>query len=207
MKKFLRLSTQEERWKQASDEDLLQAYRQTGDRELVAELFNRYVHLVYGACRQYLKNREDCRDAVMAVFEKTVIQARATEIQHFNKWLYSTVKNCCISNLRDEQRASRQQEEWEKFEKNGPEFMENEGFLRLYHKRTNESDTSHILEQAISELEEGQRTCIRLFFFEKKRYKEIANATGFSEKQVKSHLQNGKRRLGVILGEKFQESQ
>ena len=207
MKKFLCLSTREERWKQASDEDLLQAYRQTGDRELVAELFNRYVHLVYGACRQYLKNREDCRDAVMAVFEKTVIQARATEIQHFNKWLYSTTKNCCISNLRDEQRAIRQQEEWEKFEKNDAEFMENEGFLRLCHKRTNESDTSRILQEALAELDEGQRTCVRLFFFEKKSYKDIAGVTGYSVNQVKSYLQNGKRRLGVLLGKKLPEGQ
>ena len=207
MKKFLRLPTQEDRWKQASDEELLQAYRQTGNRELAAELFNRYVHLVYGVCRQYLKDREDCRDAVMAVFEQTVIQARNTEIQHFNKWLYSTAKNKCISNIREGQRNSRHQEEWENFEKNDSKFMENEGFLRLYHKRTNEPDTHHILQEAISELEESQRTCIHLFFFEKKSYKDIASTTGYTVKQVKSYLQNGKRRLGVILGQKFNKSQ
>jgi len=207
MKKFLRLSTQEEHWKQASDEALLQAYRQTGKRELAAELFNRYVHLAYGICRQYLKNREDCRDAVMGVFEQVIIQARTTEIQHFNKWLYSTAKNYCISSLRGEQRLYRQQEEWENFEKNHSEVMENEGFLRLYHERTNESDTGLLLKDAISRLEESQQTCIRLFFFEKKSYKEIASVTGFSAKQVKSYLQNGKRRLRSVLGRAFDESQ
>ncbi len=206
MKKFLRLSTQEERWEQVSDEELLQAYRQTGNRELAAELFNRYVHLVYAVCRQYLKNREDCRDAVMAVFEQTVTKAGVTEIQHFSKWLYSTAKNHCISNLRDGQRNSRQQEEWEKYEKNEPKIMENEGFLRLINERTNESNTSRILEAAVSELEEGQRTCIRLFFYDKKRYKEIAGITGYSEKQVKSFLQNGKRRLRIVLAQKLEES-
>ncbi|MCO6477022.1 MAG: sigma-70 family RNA polymerase sigma factor [Phaeodactylibacter sp.] len=206
MKNFLRLSTREEQWEQASDEALLRAYRQTGNRELAAELFNRYVHLVYAVCRQYLKDREDCRDAVMAVFEQTVTQARSTEIQHFSKWLYSTAKNRCISNLRDGQRNSRQQEEWENYEKNEPKIMENEGFLRLINERTNESNTSRILEAAISGLEEGQRTCIRLFFYDKKRYKEIAGITGYSEKQVKSFLQNGKRRLRAVLAQKLEES-
>ena len=207
MKKFLRLSTQEKRWEQASDESLLQAYRESGRQELIAELFNRYVHLVYGVCRQYLNNREDCRDAVMAVFEQTVTQARITEIRQFSSWVYSLAKNRCISNLREGQRQQRRQEEWEKFEKSTPKFMENEGLERLNHKRTNEPDTSQILKEAISSLEEGQRTCIHLFFFEKKSYKDIAGATGYSIKQVKSHLQNGKRRLGILLGEKLNKSQ
>lgn len=207
MKIFLRLSTQEERWKQASDEELLRAYRQDGNREVVAELFNRYVHLVYAVCRQYLKNREDSRDAVMAVFEQTAAQARITEIQYFSRWLYSTAKNHCISGLREGLRDSQLQEEWENFEKSAPKFMENEGFLRLLNERTNESDTSRILKAAISELEEGQRSCIRLFFYERKSYKDIARATGFSVKQVKSHLQNGKRRLGIVLSQKLEESQ
>ena len=205
MKRFLRLSTRKKSWEQASDEELLQAYRQTGNRELAAELFNRYAHLVYGLCRKYLKHREDCRDAVMAVFEKTLTQARITEIHHFNKWLYSTTKNHCISNLRDDQRNSRQQEEWEVLEKSEPKTMENEGFLRLYHKGTNESDTSRILQEALAELDEGQRTCVLLFFFEKKSYKDIASVTGYSVNQVKSYLQNGKRRLGVLLGKKLPE--
>ena len=207
MKRFLRLSTRKKSWEQASDEELLQAYRQTGNQELAAELFNRYAHLVYGLCRKHLKNREDCRDAVMAVFEKTLTQARITEIHHFNKWLYSTTKNHCISNLRDDQRNSRQQEEWEVLEKSEPRIMENEGFLRLYHKGTNESDTSRILQEALAELDEGQRTCVRLFFFEKKSYKDIAGVTGYSVNQVKSYLQNGKRRLGVQQRKKLPEGQ
>jgi DNA-directed RNA polymerase specialized sigma24 family protein len=36
---------------------------------------------------------------------------------------------------------------------------------------------------------------LQLFYFEKKSYKEIADLTGFSIKQVKSHIQNGKRNV------------
>lgn len=205
MKKFLHLSTQDERWKQASDEELLEAYRQTGERELAAELFNRYVHLAYGLCRRYLKSSEDCCDAVMAVFEQAVVQARETKIEHFNKWLYTTTKNRCISILREEQRNSRWQEEWENFEKNNPEFMENEGFLRLYNKRMDESESSHLVQEAIAQLEKGQRMCVHLFFYEKKSYKDIAEHTGYDINQVKSYLQNGKRRLRLILSQQKKE--
>ncbi len=208
MKRFLRLSTQKERWQKASDDELLQAYRQTGKRELAAELFNRYVHLVYGVCRRYLKNNEDCRDASMAVFEQVLTQAKEIKIEYVNKWLYTITKNKCISILREEQRNSRQQEAWKDFEKSGPGFMENEGYLRLYSEGTKESSgNSQLLQEAIAQLEEGQRLCIRLFFYEKKSYKDISEATGYDISQVKSYLQNGKRRLGLIMSRQIKEQE
>ena len=38
-----------------------------------------------------------------------------------------------------------------------------------------------------------------MFHFEKKSYEEIENETGFSYKEVKSFLQNGKRNLKIKL--------
>jgi RNA polymerase sigma factor (sigma-70 family) len=51
------------------------------------------------------------------------------------------------------------------------------------------------IERAMQTLNAGQRRCLQLFYFEKKSYKEIADLTGFSIKQVKSHIQNGKRNV------------
>ena len=55
------------------------------------------------------------------------------------------------------------------------------------------------LEEAIGALGEEQRQCIELFYLRDKSYKEICDITGMSEKQVKSHIQNGKRNLKIIL--------
>ena len=52
------------------DKALLDAYRSTGDLEILGELYSRYMPLVYGLCLKYLQNREDARDAVMQIFEK-----------------------------------------------------------------------------------------------------------------------------------------
>jgi len=42
-------------------------------------------------------------------------------------------------------------------------------------------------------LPEQQRICLKLFYLEGYSAKEVAKRTGFTEKQVKSHLQNGRR--------------
>ena len=199
-KKFLRQSPDDGTSNDASDEALLREYRRTGEEKLIATLFNRYVHLVYGTCRQFLGSNEDARDTTMLVFERILHQAKKTEIQDFPRWLYSASKNLCISRLREAEKTARYKEDWEILEKSKPEFMENEGFLRLYHEGSNESTgKNQRLVAALSQLDKGQRTCIRLFFFDKKSYKAIARQTGYSVQQVKSYLQNGKRNLRLLL--------
>jgi len=44
-------------------------------------------------------------------------------------------------------------------------------------------------------LKEEQRHCVELFYLKQKSYQEFAELTGFSFKQVKSYIQNGKRNL------------
>lgn len=48
-------------------------------------------------------------------------------------------------------------------------------------------------------LSERQRICIDLFYLQEKSYKEIMASTGFDFKQVKTHIQNGKRNLKLIV--------
>ena len=55
------------------------------------------------------------------------------------------------------------------------------------------------LDAAIDELKDGQRECIRMFYFEKQSYEDIEAKTGYNYKEVKSFLQNGKRNLKIKL--------
>jgi RNA polymerase sigma-70 factor (ECF subfamily) len=55
------------------------------------------------------------------------------------------------------------------------------------------------LEDAILSLNKEQQTCIELFYLKKMCYQEVALKTGYSDKQVKSYIQNGKRNLRLIL--------
>lgn len=56
--------------------------------------------------------------------------------------------------------------------------------------------------QALTQLNKEQQLCVTLFYLEKKSYQEIVAQTSFSLLQVKSHIQNGKRNLKILLEKK-----
>ncbi len=51
------------------DEMLVAQFLENGNKELIAILFERYTHLVYGICLGYLQDKEHSKDAVMEIFE------------------------------------------------------------------------------------------------------------------------------------------
>lgn len=65
--------------------------------------------------------------------------------------------------------------------------------------------TLDVMEASLSELSEDQKKCITFFYLQKKSYHEIADITGFTAMQVKSHIQNGKRNLKIIMEKKLKE--
>ena len=55
------------------------------------------------------------------------------------------------------------------------------------------------LDMALNKLNKEQGNCIKLMYLENKSYREIADITGYSMKEVKSYIQNGKRNLKNYL--------
>ncbi len=189
-------------WKRKSnlsDDDLLAAYRASGDKALVGELYTRYAHLVYGLCLNYFRDREVARDAVLQLFEKLFVSLKKNEPENFKMWLTFVARNFCISELRKQKVQRERTENFLRDEnENAIDDPENSVLEDAQKKEANLKK----LENAVMALEDEQRTCIELFYFKDKSYREISDITGFSEKTVKSHLQNGKRNLKLILEEK-----
>ena len=52
---------------------------------------------------------------------------------------------------------------------------------------------------ALQQLNPEQLQCVTLFYLEKRSYQEISEKTGYTLLQVKSHIQNGKRNLKLML--------
>ncbi|MEP1115444.1 RNA polymerase sigma factor [Ekhidna sp.] len=170
---------------------MLSVYRETGNQELFGNLFNSYMHLVYGLCLKYLKNRDDSQDATMTIYEKISTKLLTTEVQHFKSWLYMVSKNHCLMELR----------------KKNPEvhadiFMESAEAVHLNEEKVELEKDIEALEACIEELKEQQRKCVKLFFLEKKSYLEVNEQTGIDLKKVKSYIQNGKRNLKMCLENK-----
>src|ERR1700760_3044232 len=84
----------------AGDDKLLQQYRQHGDLAVLAALYGRYMHLVYGVCLKYLKEEEISKDAVMQIFEELITKAAKHDIKQFKPWLHVVTRNYCLLQLR-----------------------------------------------------------------------------------------------------------
>ncbi len=181
--------------KPKSDEELIALYARTGDIEILGELFEPYMHLVYGVCLKYLKNRDDAQDMVIQVFEELQVKLPQQEIQNFKSWLYVVTKNNCLMHLRKHQN---EQEKQHIFEKESLQLMENSDDLHPV-DRENDEEMEAALKRCIERLKNQQRECIELFYYQDKCYQEISDALQVDVKKVKSYIQNGKRNLKICL--------
>ena len=179
---------------------LLKEFKERGDLEILGELFQRYMHLVYGVCLKYLENRDDAQDAVMQVFEKLVEEAGRHEIQNFKSWLYVLTKNYCLMQIRSGKTVKRKQDAWEKDQDISVEF-----YPELHPIDKDSANLDEALEECIDRLKDEQKDCINLFYFQDWSYRQIAEILKMDEKKVKSHLQNAKRNLKICLEEGYEK--
>jgi RNA polymerase sigma-70 factor, ECF subfamily len=182
-----------------ADEELLSDFKSGGDLEVLGELYPRYIHLVYGVCIKYLKDREEAKDGVMQIFEKLIVEIPKHNIENFRSWLHVVTKNYCLMQIRSGKSEKEKFSEWI----NDPAvFMETFTDLHPLDEDEKSGSMDKALEDCIERLKEEQKRCIRQFYFENRCYNEIAENLSLDEKKVKSHLQNGKRSLKICLEEK-----
>jgi RNA polymerase sigma-70 factor (ECF subfamily) len=183
-----------DRYEHISDNELLENYYQSRDQQWIGILLERYTMLLLGVCMKYLKNEEEAKDAVQQVFLKVLTEVSKYKIEYFKTWLYMVAKNHCLMKLRGQQgkytKELKEETAIEHQQADKNELLANE-------------NTFLLLEQSIGELNEEQKQCVTLFYLQKKSYQEIATTTGLSLMQVKSHIQNGKRNLRMLLEKKL----
>ena len=169
-----------------SDAELITEFRKNGNTSIIGVLFDRYSHLVYGVSYNYLKDEDDCKDAVLHIFENLGRDLMRYEIKNFSSWLHVVTKNHSLRQLskrKDTLPLTYQAEIIEEEEETVDEFN-----IHLPN-----------LQKAIDQLNADQKLCIEFFYIKELSYKEISERTGFEMNQVKSYIQNGKRNLKLIL--------
>jgi RNA polymerase sigma-70 factor, ECF subfamily len=177
-----------------TDQQLVEQYSSTQNQQVLATLFTRYTHMVFGVCMKYLQQADDASDAVMNIYEKLGKEITRHQIQNFATWLYVMTKNHCLMELRSRKSKEKQHDEWK----------ENEMIFMELQPEMHPIDEEHGLQtlklnDCIEKLRDYQRKCIEMFYYHNKCYSEIANTLQMEEKNVKSHLQNGKRNLKICL--------
>lgn len=179
--------------KPTTDAEYLAAYQATGNLELLGELYERYMEMVFAVCFKYLRDEDESKDAVMQIFEDLVVKLRTHSVDNFRSWLHSVARNHCLMHLRSNRL---QTEGVDFFEDNS---VENEPF-------EHQSDEPFELEQNLSKMEHcletlstEQKTSVELFYLKEKCYQEITELTGYELNKVKSYIQNGKRNLKICI--------
>jgi RNA polymerase sigma-70 factor (ECF subfamily) len=184
-----------DRYKHIPDSELLEEFYTTHNNELLGVLLQRYTLLLLGVCMKYLKNEDEAKDSVQQVFLKAITELHKYKVEYFKSWIYMVAKNHCLMMLRD--RHGKIPAELN--ERMGVAADETDRSILILHDTTLE-----LMNESLKELNTEQQQCVTLFYLEKKSYQAIAEQTGFTMMQVKSHIQNGKRNLKILIERKMQ---
>ena len=175
-----------------SDQELLDKFKKDQDNLWLGILLQRYTMMLLGVCMKYLKDEEAAKDAVQQVFLKVITELQKYPVDYLKSWLYTIARNHCLMKLRDKNI-----------------FISVEDHTNLTAHETDPKElaekemTLSLLETSLEELNPEQKTCVTLFYLQKKSYHEIVETTGFTLLQVKSYIQNGKRNLKILVEKKI----
>lgn len=164
---------------------------------VLGELYQRYMDLVYGVCLKYFKEAETAKDAVMQVFEELVSKLKKHEVENFRGWLYQVARNHCLMQLRTPKNR--------KMVELKPEIVQSEENMHLEEGTGGKApweekeENLRAMEKCIGTLSAEQQEAIRLFYLDGKCYNEIVELTGQDWNQVRSLIQNGRRNLKICM--------
>ena len=173
-----------------TDAELATLYRSSGDLQVLAELYQRYMDLVYGVCLKYFKDADRSKDGVMQIFEELIAKLKRHEIENFKSWLYQVAKNYCLMQLRTAKNF--------KTVEIAESLMQNEENVHLNGVLEKEENLQR-LEYCLTTLSEEQRKAVQLFYLDGKCYNEIVELMGQEWNQVRSFIQNGRRNVKICM--------
>ena len=180
-----------------TDRELLNRYYTDGDNGWLGILLERYTLMLLGVCMKYMKQEDEAKDCVQQVFVKIITELPKYKVEYFSSWMYAIARNHCLMKLRDRHvhapstLRDNMLSSWDD-EDGKTTHLEKDRRLEL-------------LSESLEELGKEQKGCVISFYLEKRSYQEIADNTGFTLMQVKSHIQNGKRNLKGLMEKKAAE--
>lgn len=174
-----------------SDLELFENYRTKNCHTCMTELYRRYHRKVLGTCYKILKSMPAAEDSAAKVFEKILLRKTGQMPRNFSSWIFIVARNEAIEIIRKEKRRNQYATD---------DLMDAEHIIQFRDPFQEEKDSPEkLIHTVLFQLPQKQKVCIYLFFLKGLRYKEISQKTGLTLKEVKNHLQNGKRKLKILL--------
>ena len=144
---------------------------------------DQYADHVYRFIVKNLKHEEDARDVVQTAFEKLWRNREEVDAERSKSYLFTIAYNQMIDHIRKVKRVSLREE----FREDSRVTAQPQHNLRK------------ILDEALSRLNETQRSLVMLKDYEGYSYEEIGRITGLSESQVKVYLHRARIQLKNYL--------
>ena len=171
-----------------SETELLQAFREKRSEEAFAELVRRYAGLVYSVAKRRLANAalaEDITQIVFIRFAKT--PPKVCGHAELVAWLHRTTLNVTIDTWRSETRRRTREQLAVDMQPSTPETAIWE-------------DISPNLDEALNQLNDGDRQALLLRFFGRKTMRDVGTILGVSEDAAKMRVSRAVDRLRTQLG-------
>jgi RNA polymerase sigma factor (sigma-70 family) len=188
-----------EQYDDITDRELLEHFYRDHDNQWLGILLQRYTFLLLGVCMKYLKNEEEAKDSVQQIFLKAITELHKYKVDFFKSWIYMVAKNHCLMKLRSRQ-GKMPVEINEKLMAAPEAEADKQALLQ-------NDVTLDAMATALKELNNEQQVCVTLFYLQKKSYTDISEETGYTMMQVKSHIQNGKRNLKILIEKKIKSEE
>lgn len=157
----------------------------------IAQLFRSHSKDIFGVCYYVLKDEKSSMDIVMDTFEVALNKSDFDQVDNPKAWLMKVARNLSLKLFHKQKKIEYNLDQQNLAER----FMENEGLEEHIYREVLEEQ----LIKQIALLKPAQSKCIELFYLNENSYQEIAETTGMDIKAVKSHIQNGRRNLGLRL--------
>jgi RNA polymerase sigma-70 factor (ECF subfamily) len=182
-----------------SDEQLLQGYRVSGDREAFAQLVRRYERELYNYLYRYTGSAEMAEDAFQATFLQVHLKCgQYEEGRKVRPWLYAIATNQAI----DAQRRNRRHRVASLDQVNRGQTDEAGTLLDLLASDepgpvdlVDSQESQQWVRDAIEDLPEHLRAVIGLVYFQGLKYQEAAEVLSIPLGTVKSRLHAAMSRL------------
>ena len=168
-----------------SDESLVESFKETRDRAHLDVLVRRYARRIFGACRKMLNNDAAAEDATQDIFMRVFTQIDSFHGGVFGAWLWRIARNHCINYLKSPPARTEVQADDPADEVSGSDPG----------KDLEAAELSEQVKKTLDLLAFEQRICLKLFYLEGWTYDDIVQRTGFTAREVKTHIQNGKVRF------------
>ena len=142
-----------------------------------------YADHVYRFILKNLKHEEDARDVVQSAFEKLWRNRQDVAAEKCKSYLFTVAYHQMIDHLRKSKRITLKED----FAENAKVLDRPVGHIRK------------VLEDALSRLNEKQRSLVMLKDYEGYSYEEIGEITGLTDSQVKVYLHRARMQLKEYL--------